>query len=346
MSDTEFPCPSCDRSFSTDRGRSIHHTKVHGSSIGGVSVACRQCGAELTRKRCVVEEQDNSFCGSDCYGEYLSENRSGEDHPQYAGGTVQNECEWCGTTYAVTPSRQERRRFCGEGCFKEWIRSGNAVSGEEHPSYNSSSVECAHCSDTVLAPRYRVELYENIFCDSKCRKEFQEDHPPHGCYIKCTCQTCGQTEKVRSSLADGRKYCSLSCRDEGISGPDSVHWKGGKRLYRLLRSHLPKSWSSQSSAVRRRDGYSCQMCGETAEETVQNLPVHHIVPILSGGCNASELLITLCHSCHRRAEKYISDYVTEPYTDWTQDELPDGRMSSTEYLTQCQADNSPETTAD
>ncbi|WP_157972353.1 HNH endonuclease signature motif containing protein [Saliphagus sp. LR7] len=76
------------------------------------------------------------------------------------------------------------------------------------------------------------------------------------------------------------------------------------------------------------------MCGESGPDAPQNLAVHHIVPILSGGCNSDDLLIPLCHSCHRLSEEYCRDLFDAPFTDWSGDELPEGRLSGEEYRQQ------------
>jgi hypothetical protein len=49
--------------------------------------------------------------------------------------------------------------------------------------------------------------------------------------------------------------------------------------------------------VRMRDGNRCRNCGATAK-----LSVHHIVKARNGGRDTLEKLVTLCASCHRRAD--------------------------------------------
>ena len=69
------------------------------------------------------------------------------------------------------------------------------------------------------------------------------------------------------------------------------------------------NWAAQRQAALARDEQRCQMCGAT-----QNLHVHHIRPFREFGyepgrnefyrqANVLENLVTLCASCHRRAEE-------------------------------------------
>jgi 5-methylcytosine-specific restriction endonuclease McrA len=51
-----------------------------------------------------------------------------------------------------------------------------------------------------------------------------------------------------------------------------------------------------------RDGWKCQCCGLRA-----NLQVHHLVYRSQLGVDASDNLITLCATCHRRQHNKIPD---------------------------------------
>jgi len=73
------------------------------------------------------------------------------------------------------------------------------------------------------------------------------------------------------------------------------------------------NWSAQREAARARDGRRCRRCGAPEREGRQH-DVHHIIPFRTFGytpevndfyklANQLENLITLCPSCHRRAER-------------------------------------------
>lgn len=67
------------------------------------------------------------------------------------------------------------------------------------------------------------------------------------------------------------------------------------------------NWPTQRDRVRARDGYRCQVCG--LPEQGHAHPVHHISPfrsfMMAEQANQLTNLITLCPSCHRRAETAV-----------------------------------------
>jgi DEAD/DEAH box helicase domain-containing protein len=76
------------------------------------------------------------------------------------------------------------------------------------------------------------------------------------------------------------------------------------------------SWPAQRNLARRRDGYRCRWCG-APERSGHQHEVHHIVPFREFKwipeqnenhlqANALPNLITLCPSCHRRAEQNVA----------------------------------------
>lgn len=67
------------------------------------------------------------------------------------------------------------------------------------------------------------------------------------------------------------------------------------------------------------------MCGVGQSEEKRLLDVHHIIPIMGGGNNDYTMLITLCVSCHQKAEHYTRQFTEPLLVDWTDDELPEGR---------------------
>jgi hypothetical protein len=53
----------------------------------------------------------------------------------------------------------------------------------------------------------------------------------------------------------------------------------------------------------KRDQWTCQHCGKVDRRSYLNsLDVHHIKPFAIGGEHTPENLITLCRSCHRKAD--------------------------------------------
>jgi len=67
-------------------------------------------------------------------------------------------------------------------------------------------------------------------------------------------------------------------------------------------------WNRLREAVRKRDGYRCQVCG-VSETNGRQHDVHHRVPFRSftapADANRMENLVTLCPSCHRKVEQNV-----------------------------------------
>jgi DEAD/DEAH box helicase domain-containing protein len=67
-------------------------------------------------------------------------------------------------------------------------------------------------------------------------------------------------------------------------------------------------WNRLREAVRRRDGYRCQVCG-TPETAGRQHDVHHKIPfrafITLEEANRMENLVTLCPACHRKVEQNV-----------------------------------------
>ncbi len=66
-------------------------------------------------------------------------------------------------------------------------------------------------------------------------------------------------------------------------------------------------WDRIRQAVRRRDGFRCQVCG--TPENGREHDVHHKVPFKAftsaAEANRMDNLITLCHACHRKTEQNV-----------------------------------------
>lgn len=97
---------------------------------------------------------------------------------------------------------------------------------------------------------------------------------------------------------------------EPLSGPDHPHWNGGgRRLYRKLRlSYGTRTWGMVRENVVERDGNVCQFQGCGSE----TLAVHHIVPVLAGGTNSEDTLLSLCPHHHKVAEIYTKENIIRP----------------------------------
>lgn len=71
-------------------------------------------------------------------------------------------------------------------------------------------------------------------------------------------------------------------------------------------------WSRIRLAVLERDGYACVLCGKTAPS---RLHVHHILKRRDGGTNHHDNLLTVCPSCHMKADRELYDPEWESAVD-------------------------------
>lgn len=100
-----------------------------------VDAECAQCGGRFGTYPHRVENQERLFCGQDCYGEWISEHKSGEDSPHWCGGKPTGDCANCGasTTQHYGNAKRTSRAFCDWDCYSEWA-SENMV-GEANPRW-------------------------------------------------------------------------------------------------------------------------------------------------------------------------------------------------------------------
>jgi hypothetical protein len=94
-------------------------------------------------------------------------------------------------------------------------------------------------------------------------------------------------------------------RDEngmkGATGQENPNWRGGKDIYDAVKKQMPgASWNI---IKRRHKADECQNCG-----TSESLELHHIIPLMDGGTNEPWNLMTLCESCHHKAEWFTRSF--------------------------------------
>ncbi|MDF1520723.1 MAG: DUF1998 domain-containing protein, partial [Brevefilum sp.] len=88
---------------------------------------------------------------------------------------------------------------------------------------------------------------------------------------------------------------------------DIVNILKDKMLWNSEQNDYGPDWDKIRQRVLNRDGKRCQVCG--AADSVQPLHVHHIQPFRSftnlESANQTQNLITLCPTCHRKAESSV-----------------------------------------
>lgn len=261
---------------------------------------CEHCGKEITKD----VRKGRRFCNQRCFGEWQSQNIKGVDHPTCK--QVERTCESCGKTFAAKQSEVAKgwARFCSQKCH-----------------YAAGRVECVcqQCGGAFTCRKNQVERFDGggKFCCRSCRHQWQREHPPERTppvlrkenhpnwnSIETQCAYCHIVLRVPPSTYHTRKHCFCDnvCYgkwySETMSGENAPNWLGGTKKWR------GKTWKRQRHLALERDKHTCQYC-ETKRKTMQ---VHHIVPFREFGlereAEANNLLnlITLCPSCHMKAE--------------------------------------------
>lgn len=155
-------CPSCERTFSTERGMRVHHARTHGERLPNRE--CGNCGTEFYR------EHEQKYCSESCRSESVS--YTGEQNPRWSGGKETTECEICQTAFEYYPS-EKPGRFCPECvCRNEW-QEPPSLDGPANPRYSGGKTElvCEVCDATF--ERYPSNVTGDVsLCSDDCRAEW------------------------------------------------------------------------------------------------------------------------------------------------------------------------------
>lgn len=76
---------------------------------GKETTECFQCGGPVERWPSRIERQPNHFCSPECTSEWRSENYTGENHPNWEGGTFPYGAGWTKAKREKVRERQGRR---------------------------------------------------------------------------------------------------------------------------------------------------------------------------------------------------------------------------------------------
>jgi 5-methylcytosine-specific restriction endonuclease McrA len=91
-----------------------------------VTKDCPNCGTENSRYKGSI---DGGFCNRECYGEWLSENNSGENHPRWSGGSPRY--------YGSNWEQQRKRALERDGYVCQ-------VCGMDNPTHKQEFGEALH----------------------------------------------------------------------------------------------------------------------------------------------------------------------------------------------------------
>lgn len=230
------------------------------------------------------------------------------DSVKYHCSLYYSNCEICKAL--MIGRRKHAGRFCSVVCRKvNWSRlkvDGRALGQKRRTSPTN---DCAICGNAfAVSPR---ETHYKC-CSPKCTSELRATYKrTEG--ITLNCKQCKNDFPARYGQRF-RLFCSMDCYTKWMpgnmpSGESSAMWRGGTHILR------GESWLEARSAARKRDKYTCQDCGKTRSQLKRCPDVHHIVPFRlfgmdkHGEANDLSNLISLCMSCHHKAEGVESRHI-------------------------------------
>ncbi|MFB1064149.1 HNH endonuclease [Natrinema sp. H-ect4] len=237
------------------------------------------------------------------------------------------DCPTCGKSLRTTQGmRQHHTKVHGDplpnrtcsGCETEfydpkaqrdYCESCNPNGGEHNGNWSNATetADCKRCGSTFS---YYPSSKKGVYC-SECVEAAEgllpDNYAVKGDRITVRCQSCGNSLEVRPARVDEQKrgfFCTLDCYgdwlSENVVGPDHHQWEGGTIEY-------GRPWWRIRRRALERDGYTCQYCGAEKAELDRNPDVHHLQPVRSydnpEDAHTMENVLTLCRSCHRRAEE-------------------------------------------
>jgi len=99
---------------------------------------------------------------------------SGENHPDWKGGDLELECDYCSEPFTRPRSHynESGNNFCSRVCMNNW-KSEN-LTGENAPGWEGGKIEleCEHCGDTFETWPFKSD---RRFCSQSCTREWQSE---------------------------------------------------------------------------------------------------------------------------------------------------------------------------
>lgn len=214
------------------------------------------------------------------------------------------ECPTCGQQFSTEQGMRQHHtkvhdrplpnRTC-KGCESEfydpkarrsYCNSCNPNAGEHNGNWKDAreTATCTRCGATFS---YYPSSKAGVYC-SDCVEAapglLPENYSEPGERVTVPCRFCETELEVRPARLENQTrgvFCTLECYggwlSENVVGPEHHH------------------------------DYECQYCGVDRKELGRNPDVHHVRPVRSferpGDAHTMNNVITLCRSCHRRAEE-------------------------------------------
>lgn len=288
-----------------------------------VTLICQNCGRKYKKPPSAAKR--SKYCCRSCHS---SANSKANQKHKY----VVRKCKVCGNEFE-TYTRHGGSKTCSPQCANQ-LKGINAAKSRQNYSKKITK-PCQHCGTMFESYKSRNRLY----CSRKCK---HAAHSENG-RVVIPCAFCGKpTEFIKAQIElRGGKYCSKECRYNAMSiartGANNPNWVGGSSVI----TWRGPNWGRQKRKAKRRDKFTCQICGQIHRKSSRNIHVHHIVPfrLFSDYKRANHIdnLISLCMSCHGKAEN-----ITRHYVDGIQEDslrIPSLKTELRHLILESQADS-------
>ncbi len=294
-----------------------------------VTVPCFYCEKPTTVKPFKLRTGKNIFCCFECYCK------------SRVTSTIEK-CSECSKLFSIQPSKKTTEHpFCSVKCRKDsnrttkpcahcgilvtrikakFITENIFCSRSCTKKYRSLTrkvqVNCILCNKSLIVNKNIAENQKTFRCSDcknipKPKKEVKPSTVPRKKVEKLSkkvtvqCAFCNNNIEIYQSKLKYNKnfYCNPQCRKSHIIGPNNPAYRSGDGR----KPNYGPNWRSQRRLAKIRDNYTCQHCGKATKKS-RGLHVHHIIPFykFNGDYEAANdlmNLITLCYTCHPKAEK-------------------------------------------
>jgi len=288
-------CPYCNKPFNSPEKTRKYCCRECSSAARQEHSSwhvCEQCGKEFYDQK----HKDRKYCSPECVQKAQSL------------GTEERQCPICGKQFVTTLRKPKRTCSieCANAAKANGSRNRTTYRGGIRENVKKIKVSCAFCGiEFEIYPR-RVNPNGN-FCCRKHHYEFAKVER-----VTRICEQCGKEYQVLQSYVDlrGSHFCSKECQaiaaSERMRQEGNSNWKGGTSV-----NDYGPNWCWQRKNARKRDKYTCQICGAT-KYTTRFIDVHHVVPFKTFNgdykrANTLSNLICLCRPCHAKVENKIID---------------------------------------
>jgi len=189
---------------------------------------------------------------------------------------IDKTCKHCKNVYSGT----KNSKYCGYSCAKEARKK-------------RIKLNCKECKQEFEVQEWNKDAK---YCSYSCKNKNQSSD-----ILEITCDNCKRVFERKEHLVGRGKhnFCSNTCSNEFNVGSNHYEWK--EHLHDKSLKLALKQWAIK---IKERDGYICQLCGETDRSILEAHHMKHRNKFLELQFDFNNG-ITLCLDCH--ALQHLND---------------------------------------